>query len=163
MTAARALEALRSPEAAWRLKVYGALAFAAFALRADPTRFVDSFYERRVYQQSVAVFQRRAAGLRYEDCAADLGACLGKVVVWPLEKAGRQWRYEGDASELVVFSNPKQLPDFSGDRPILMVGLVKAIHPRAVELLYVGSPSARWAGTTWVKAFGLEQSAEKAL
>ncbi len=149
----------------WRVKLYGALFFATFALRFDPAPFVDSFYERRIYQQSLETFERRAVGARYEECREQLARCLGKGVVWPVVHAVEgDARYEGDPGKPVLFSNLKQVPTNTDERtPFMIVGVVRAVHPRGIELLYVGSPSARFGGTTWVKTFGYEKAAERAL
>lgn len=152
------------PETSWRLKVYGALAFSAAALRADPTAVVDSFYERRVYEQSIQTFQRRAVAVDYDGCRQDAVSCLGKIVFWPVFHAVKgDGRYNGDAGKRVVFANEGQVPVVDNRAPIPVVGMVRAVHPDAVELVFLGSPEAVYGGTTWVKVFGLDRAQEKAL
>lgn len=138
---------------------FAAGAAAILVLKTDLGSVVDSFYEGQVERKALAVWGRRAAKVSYEQCRFNAASCLGKIVIWPITRpaAGASY-YEGDPSRPLSWSNEAQVPlSFHRESAFKTVGVVTAVHPASIELVFLGSPETIHGGTTWKAKFGLDR------
>lgn len=144
----------------YRVFIYGLGAGLALALilMSDLSRLLDAFYEQRVENKALAAWSRRATAVSYAQCRRNAASCLNKIVVWPISHLSEGNSYVENPSQPILWSNESQVPVSSvASRPFLAVAVIHGVHPRSIELVFVGSPAAVHGGTTWKEKFGLNR------
>ena len=148
----------------WRLGlVFAGGVAAGTALRTDWSGFVDAYFQERAERAVLASYARGAVGATYGECKTDPARCLGRVVAWSVlhPEKGETWK-DGNASEPIVWSNEAQVPMSSRTTGTFKaVAQVRAVHPRALELVFLGSRDAPYGGTTSKSVFGLEKRSRR--
>jgi hypothetical protein len=133
------------------------------AMFLSPERLMDRFFERQVESKAIAAWERQAVGAGYDDCREKPSLCLGKIVEWPVTRRPDGTSCWGtNVSQVIRWRNPEQVPNNAGPSyPFTAVARVAGFNPDAVVLVYIGTPSAPFAGTTWKEKFGLSSSIMK--
>ena len=125
-----------------------------------PTSLMDRFFERQVESKAIAAWERQAVGAGYDDCREKPSSCLGKIVEWPVtRRADGTSCWGSNVSQVIRWRNPEQVPNNAGPSyPFTAVARVAGLDPDAIVLVYIGTPSAPYGGTTWKEKFGLSHS-----
>ncbi|MBI3554201.1 MAG: hypothetical protein HY077_17015 [Elusimicrobia bacterium] len=127
-----------------------------------PAQLVDRFYERQIESKAVAVWERQAVSVSYEECRQRPSSCLGKIVRWPVGGNGSGSYWGGTQSSAIRWRNKSQVPRVgSGEGALQAVARVVGIEPDAVVLLYIGTPQAVYGGTTWKEKFGAAKAKDE--
>lgn len=128
------------------------LAAGLLVLSLDWAGLVERFHEQRIESLAVDVLRRRAQPVDYDSCRKHPPGCLGKIVAWNVTVTSAAAGYVDAPMRQVRWLNGPQVPTGRYEA----VAKIAAVRPDRVELLFLGTPSAPYGGTTWARKFGHE-------